>query len=144
MTVTLPKLPNGHLGLQSDQIYYFPLEGVKADGTFGSLPPGDVVTASSTGDHAASLTWAVTQMPADAPNPGAPALSATPMVAQSDDGNGGGGIGLQMSDTSGLPENQTTASYQFDIIQDQASVSEGIDIDSGWTVAQPTPSNPGP
>jgi hypothetical protein len=143
---TLPVLPNGHFGLQNNMVYYFPLQDEDVNNNIVPAPTGDVVTPVATGAHAASLAFAVGAMPAGSPNPGAPAIVGTPMVVQSDAGNGGGGIGLTLTDTAGLAENTVTSSALFDITVPPPgpATAEGVDFPGVFVVAQPTPAAPGP
>ena len=143
---TLTTLANGHFGLQNDTTYYFTLQDTDVNNHVVPAPPGDTVSAVSTGPHAASLQFTVGVMPAEAPNGGVPAVIATPMVLQSDDGNGGGGIGLQLTDTSGLAENQTTSAALFDIIVPPpgAATQQGIDLTGMFTATQTPPTAAGP
>lgn len=143
---TIPVLANGHFGLQNDTVYYFPLQDLDVNNNIVPAPPGDVVTATATGPHAASLLFSTGTMPAGAPNAGAPAVIGTPMVMVSDATNGGGGIGLQLTDTSGLAENQTTSVALFDIVVPPPgpATQEGVDIPGVFTTTQPAPTAAGP
>lgn len=136
-------LANGNYGLQSDQITYIHLTAFAAGGGMVPTPTGDVDTVASSGTFAASLTFAVTTFPANAPAPlpGEPAVSATPLVAESDAGNAGGGIGLVITDSAGLPQAVTKL---FDIVRDVTAQSVGLDSTTTFTVAQPVPTATGP
>jgi hypothetical protein len=142
---TLPVLPNGHFGLQNDMVYYFPLQDEDVNNNIVPAPTGDVVTAAATGPHASALSFSVGSMPVGAPVQG-PAVIATPMVMVSDASNGGGGIGLTLTDTSNLAENSTTSAALFDITVPPPgpATQEGVDFPGVFMATQPTPPNPGP
>jgi hypothetical protein len=143
---TLPVLPNGHFALQSDTVYYFPLQDEDVNNNIVTAPAGDVVTPTATGPHASALAFSMGAMPAGSPTVGAPAILGTPMVKQSDAGNGGGGIGLTLTDTSALAENATTSAALFDVIVPPAgpATMEGVDFPNVFTTTQPIPTAPGP
>ena len=142
----LVTLPNGHFALENNVVYYFPIQDEDVNNHVVSAPAGDVVTAAGTGPHAASLSWTVGVMPAGAPNPGVPAVIGAALVVESDAGNGGGGIGLMLTDTSGLVENSTTSAALFDIVVPPPgpATQEGVDFANIFTASQPTPTAPGP
>lgn len=138
--MSLTQLPNGHWALSSDEVYFFPLVDKDAAGNVVPAPAGDTVSAAASGQFAASLAVAVTVMPGTSN----PALSLTPMVAESDAGNNGGGIGLTLTDTAGLTEDTATSGLLFDIVMNVAPTTEGVDITQVVTQSQPVPTAPGP
>lgn len=139
--MSLNILPNGNIGLQSDQVTFIHLAAFAGGGQMVPLPAGDIDTVSTTGPFAASLGAAVGVMPSDAPHPGEPAVVLTPMVMESDAGNSGGNIGLTITDSAGLVQTMTKS---FDIVPDLAAVSVGLDTTDSATQSQPTPTAPGP
>lgn len=142
--MALNKLANGHFGLQSDQITYIALDDFDAAGVSVPFPTGDVDTVSGTGTFAASLGFAISTFPAGSSNAGATALQCTPLVLESDASNGGGGIGIAITDGSGQPMNAATQAMLFDIVQDVTPVSVGLDSSVTATVSQTAPTAPGP
>ena len=139
----LTVLPNGNWALPSDQVTFIHLEAFTAAGGVVPQPAGDVDTAASSGAFAASLAFAVTVFPPTAPAPlaGQPAVSATPLVLESDAGNAGGNIGLVITDSAGLTQ-QTTKN--FDITVDQTPAGIGVDPVNTFGVPQAPPTAPGP
>jgi hypothetical protein len=144
--MALVRLPNGHYALNNNEVYWFPLTDEDAQGNIVPAPAGDTVSAVGGGPFAASLAFAVGVMPAGSPDAGAPAVSATPMVAESDAGNSGGGISVVLTDTAGLAEDSATKGLMFDIVKPPPgpAATEGINIAGVFMVSQPTPAPTGP
>jgi hypothetical protein len=144
--MALVQLPNGHFALNNNQVYWFPLTDRDANGNVVPAPTGDTVSAASGGAHTTSLNFAVGVMPTGSPTAGAAAVSATPMVVESDAGNSGGGISLVLTDTAGLTEDSATKGILFDIVVPPPgpAATEGIDVTGEFAVSQTTPTSPGP
>jgi hypothetical protein len=146
--MALNLLANGHFGIQSDQVTFIHLAAKDAAGNVVALPAGltfgPVVT---TGAFAASMTPAVAVMPAGSVDgagldiSGQPALSLTSLVLNSNASNSGGGIGIDLTNSMGLPMFDTDL---FDIVEDVAAVSVGLDNSNTATVPQTAPTAPGP
>src|SRR5438270_240244 len=83
-------LPNGNIGLQSDQVTFIHLSAFSASGAMVPTPAGDVNTVATTGTFAASLVASMGVMPADASDPGDVAVALTPAVLESSAANAGG------------------------------------------------------
>lgn len=140
--MALNVLPNGNIELPNNEVTYIALVTRDAAGTIVPAPSGDVDSVATTGPHAASLGAAVTVMPAGSTNAGAPAISLTPLVVESDAGNSGGSIGLTLTDTAGLP--MSTPGYVFDIVVNLSPATVGLDTTDTATVTQAIPTAPGP
>lgn len=140
--MALVQLPNGHMALNNNEVYFVPLVAKDGGGNVVPAPAGDVVSAAASGANAASLGVAVTVMPGTSN----PALSLTPMVVESDEGNGGVGIGITVTDSAGLTEDPTTTAVLFDIVVPPPgpAVTEGIDLTGVVMQSQATPTAPGP
>ena len=139
--MSLVQLPNGHFALNNNEVYFFPLVDKDASGNVVPAPAGDTVSVAGSGQFAASLAFAVTVMPGTSN----PAVSATPMVVESDAGNSGGGIGMVLTDTAGLTEDTATSGVLFDIVQTVAPpATEGVDITQVVMQSQSVPIAPGP
>jgi len=63
------------------------------------------------------------------------------LVAESDQPNGGGGIGLSITDTANLPMEQ---SYTFSIVQNLNPAAIDLDTANLTTAPQAIPTAPGP
>lgn len=138
---SLMVLANGHLALANNEVYFFPLVDKDAAGNVVAAPAGDMVSVSASGPHAASLTAALTVMPGTSN----PAISLTPVVVESDAGNGGGGIGIVLTDSAGLTEDTATTGLLFDIVNPAiVPTTEGLDTTNFVTQSQATPTAPGP
>lgn len=137
---SLVTLPNGHLALNNNEVYFIPLVDKDAAGNVVPAPAGDTVTAAASGQFAASLGVAVTVMPGTSN----PAISLTPLVAESDAGNSGGGISIVLTDSAGLTEDTATSGLMFDIVQNVAPVTEGLDPTAVVMQSQAVPTAPGP
>jgi len=134
-------LPNGNIGLQSDQVTFIHLSAFSASGAMVPNPSGDVDTVAATGTFAASLAFSVGVMPAGSSDAGDPAVVCTPLVLESDVGNAGGNIGLTITDSAGLTQ---TVTKLFDIVPDVAAVSVGLDTTNSAVTSQPPPAAAGP
>lgn len=139
--MALVPLPNGHLPLDNNTTYTFHLVAHDASGNLVPRPAGDVDTVTPNGAHAASLGVTVG---ADASGNATVALA--PLVVESDAANGGGGIGLTITDSAGLVEDTATAGVMFDIIVPPPgpAVAIGVDLAGVSTAPQPPPTAPGP
>jgi hypothetical protein len=133
--VQLTIAQNGHLELVSDQEYDLPLVATDAAGNVVPMPAGNVSTVSTTGQFAASLVATIGTMPGTS-NPSVHLVCA---VLESDAGNNGGGIGLALTDSAGLPIAAATSGALFDIVQDVTPVAEGIDFTGVAATPNPTP-----
>jgi hypothetical protein len=148
MALTL--LSNGHYALQSDQVTYIMLDAMDAAGAIVPIPAGTTFTAASSGTFAASVVFASSVMPPGSVDgsgnsvAGAPAVSASPTVLESDAGNAGGGIGLVLTDSAGLPMTPASATELFDVVPDVAAVSVGVNNSVTATTPQTPPTAPGP
>lgn len=137
---TLATLPNGHLAIPSDEVVAIALVTTDAAGTAVPMPAGNVTTVATTGQFAASLGAAIGVMPGTSN----PAVILTPMVLESDAGNNGGGIGLTLTDSAGLPISSATTAALFDITVDTTPTQEGLDLTNVASTPQTAPTAPGP
>lgn len=141
LKANLEVLPNGHQALENNVVYFFPLVYYDKDGNVVPAPDGDTVTAAAGGQFAGSLAVASTMDPS-----GNPGVSAAALVAESDAGNGGGGISIDLTGSS-VPEDSKTKSALFDIVQPSgpaAAATVGLDLTNIQTSSQDTPTAPGP
>jgi hypothetical protein len=138
--MALTTLPNGHLALLSDQVTFIALIAEDAAGGIVPMPAGNVTSVTTTGANAASLNAAIGVMPGTT----TAAVQLTPLVLESDAGNGGVGIGLAFTDTAGLPVLAATSAILFDIVVDTVPASEGLDFTNTAETPQTPPTAPGP
>jgi hypothetical protein len=122
--------------LNNNQVSTIPLVYRDQAGAVVPKPAADVASAATTGPHAASLGVTMVALPS-----GQAAVQLTPMVAESDAANGGGGIGLDLTDTAGLPMEQ---SYTFSISPNLSPTALDLDTAAMTTVPQAAPAAPGP
>ncbi len=120
--------------LLNNEVYTFDIVDRDAAGDIVPMAAGDV--ASVVSSVPASVGMAIVLSSA-----GHPQLVCTPLVIQSDPGNGGGSISAQLSDSAGLPLFQA---YLFDVVQNLTPTSFGLDLTSVSTAPQATPTAPGP
>jgi hypothetical protein len=137
---TLTTLPNGHLALPSDDVTAIALVALDASGGQVPMPASNVSTVVTTGTFAASLGAAIGVMPGTTNA----AVILTPLVLESDAGNSGGGIGLTITDTAGLPITTGTTAALFDIVVDATPAAEGLDLTNVVSTPQTAPVAPGP
>lgn len=142
-SVTLQTAANGHIILLSDQIYDIALVDEDAAGNQVPVPAGDVQTVSATGAFAASLTFSIGTMPGVTPT--VPSLHVVSNVLESDAGNSGGGIGVSLTDTQGLPMAPHLSALLFDISPDLAAATQDVNLGDVNATPNPTPPTaPGP
>ena len=122
--------------LNNNQVTTIPIVYRDAVGVVVAKPAADVASAVTTGPHAASLGVVMVALPS-----GQAAAALTPMVAESDATNGGGGIGLSITDTANLPMEQ---SYTFSIVQNLNPAAIDLDTANLTTAPQAIPTAPGP
>jgi hypothetical protein len=122
--------------LLNDAVSTIPIVYKDAGGVVVPKPATDVASAVTTGPHAASLGVVMVALPS-----GQAAATLTPMVAESDAANGGGAIGLTITDTANLPMEQ---SYTFSISPDLSPAAIDLDTAAMTTVPQAVPTAPGP
>lgn len=130
-----------NIELRDDQISYIPIVTRDAAGTIVPAAAGDVDSVVSS--NPASLGMTIGALPAalGAYPAGAVALELTPLVVESDSGNGGGSISAQLTDSAGLP---MTMPYLFDVVQDLSPSTVGLDTTAIATTPQAVPTAPGP
>jgi len=121
--------------LRSDQVTTIPIVTRAASGAIVPAPAGDVDSVVSS--RPASLGMAIATLAS-----GQAALVLTPLVLESDAGNGGGSIAAALTDTAGLP--MTQASYLFDISPNPAPATIDLDTAHLTTAPQAPPTAPGP
>lgn len=135
-----------NIQLLNNKKYSFPIVDRDAAGDIVPASAGDVDSVVSS--KPASIAMAIGVVPATnddgTPNPhaGGASLECTPLVIESDAGNGGGSIEALVTDTAGLPKFQA---YLFDVVQNLTPTTVGLDLGNGvTTTSQPPPSAPGP
>lgn len=141
--VTLQTTADGHVILLSDMEYDIALIDRDAAGGVVPIPAGDVQSVTATGANAASVTVSVGTIPGS--NPPEPSLHIISNVHQSDAGNGGVGIGFDLTDTQGLPMAPHLSALSFYISPDLAAATQDIDLTNVFATPNPTPPTaPGP
>ena len=136
-------LPDGDYAVANNEIYFIPVQYEDAAGAVVTPPAGDTITVATTGTFAVSLAVAVTTMPGSSPP--VVAISLTPMVVESDAGNGGGKIGISLTDSAGLVVDSASQNVLFDIVNPALVPTQfGINVGGVVTQSQATPTDPGP
>lgn len=133
-----------NIPLQSDQVTWMELDDYDASGNVVPFPSGDVDTVATTGTFAASLVVSMDTMPSGAANPGATAVKFVPQVLKSDPSNGGGGIGVSITDSAGQAMNAATQGMLFDIVENVTPQMVGLDPAKTFTQPQSAPTAVGP
>jgi hypothetical protein len=132
-------MPN--IQLKSDTTYQIVIVVFNQGGGVVPATPGDVDSVVSANPTSLGMAVGALAAPAGPYPAGTPTLDLTPLVAESDAGNGGGGIAANLTDTAGLPMSMP---YLFDIVKDLTPGSLGLDTTVIVTTPQPTPTAPGP
>lgn len=138
--MALTTLPDGNYALSSSQVYYIPFQYENASGTVEPAPSGDTFAVAANGSFAASLNASMGVMPGTSDV----ALILAATVLQSNASNGGGGIGLTITDSAGLMADSTVGA-KFDIVDPTATATQfGLNLPGVVTIDQSPPTAPGP
>lgn len=137
-SVVLVQLPNGHYALDNDKIYNIPLVDKDASGNIVPMPSGDVVSVATSGPFASSLNAVL--------DANGTSVDVAALVVESDAGNSGGGIGLVLTDSSGLSEDSASKGLMFDIVVPAPgpAVTEGFDLGNVTFTQGTVSTRPGP